>query len=56
LYGANAPRTNQIDISISTVIYAASGSSFRVKVLNKTDRNYAGVQGDGIRFSITRIM
>ena len=56
LYGANAPRTNQIDISISTVIYAASNSSFRVKVLNKTDRNYTGVQGDGIRFSITRIM
>ena len=59
LYGANAPRTNQIDISTSTVVYAISGATFRVKVFNKTDRNYAGsptVSGDGIRFSITRIM
>lgn len=59
LYGANAPRTNQIDISTGIVLYVSSGSTFRIKVLNKTDRNYAGsgvVSGDGVRFSITRIM
>lgn len=59
LYGANAPRTNQIDISINNIVYLNSGATFRLKVLNKTDRNYAGsptVGGDAIRFSITRIM
>jgi hypothetical protein len=59
LYGANAPRTNQIDISINNIVYLNSGATFTLKVLNKTDRNYAGsptVGGDAIRFSITRIM
>jgi len=59
LYGANAPRTNQIDISINNIVYLNSGATFRLKVLNKTDRSYAGpsvVTGDAIRFSITRIM
>ena len=50
--------TNHIDISTSTIVYATAGTTFKLKVLNQTDRNYAGsgsISGDQARMSFTRL-
>lgn len=50
--------TNHIDISTSTIVYASAGNTFKLKVLNQTDRNYAGsgsISGDQARMSFTRL-
>ena len=50
--------TNAVDISTSTIVYATAGTTFKIKVLNQTDRNYAGyptITGDVAKMSFTRL-
>lgn len=47
-----------VEISISQVLVASAGSTFRVKVLNTTNRDYDGTGyggADGISFSIVKL-
>ena len=47
-----------VEISVSQVLVANAGATFRVKVLNTTDRNYDGTGyagADGISFSIVKL-